>query len=61
LRQKSKIIRNDAEWDELEFIENNRPETIQEILWYSPDVIVISPKDLKMAVVTSLQEMAKNG
>ena len=61
LRQKSKIIRNDVEWDELQFIENNRPQTIQEILWYGPDVVVISPKELKMSVVASLQEMAKNG
>jgi len=50
-----------VEWDEIQFSENNRSQTIQEILWYGPDVVVISPEDLKIAVIASLREMAKNG
>ena len=61
LRQKSKEIKHDVEWDEIQFSENNRSQTIQEILWYGPDVVVISPEDLKIAVIASLREMAKNG
>jgi len=61
LRQKSKKIKHDVEWDEIQFSENNRSQTIQEILWYGPDVVVISPEDLKIAVIASLREMAKNG
>lgn len=54
-------IKHDVEWDEIQFSENNRSQTIQEILWYGPDVVVISPEDLKIAVIASLREMAKNG
>ncbi len=61
LRLKSEIIRNDAEWDTIQFSEINRSQTLQEILWHGADVIVVSPADLKSSVVESLQKLVQIG
>ena len=61
LRLKSDTVKSGVEWDEMQFTENNRQETIKEILWHGADVIVISPDDLKNSVITALQGLVMNG
>lgn len=57
----TKIAKVDDEWDEVQVNFPNEATALREILWLGPDVVVVSPIQLRESVIANLTKLVANG